>query len=262
MRKTCALLAGVLALAATALTEEPQKKGEKKEPPPVVLFVQPPAVIPGAPARLTIRGLRLEAASEVRIAAPGGLKAGCSVPIIEKKKSPPEGQEKPERVGDSQITVEVKVPAGLEMPSLSLVAVTPAGESRPREILIDSGSPPVAEKEPNNGFRTAQEIRFEETVAGTFGKQEDVDLYRFEGRAGERVHFEVAAARLGGPADPVLVLYDSGGEEVMSCDDGRESRDPMLEATLGQSGSYYLAVLDAGDQGGSTYFYRLVLSRR
>jgi len=261
LRTAAFLLTAVFAPAGIRAEEKDPKAAAKVEP-PVVLFAQPPAVLPGAPARLTIRGLRLEAASEVRFGAPRGLKAAFSVPVLEKGKVPLGPQEKPERLGDSQLTVEVKVPPDLGLPSLSFVAITPAGESRPQTILLDRGASPRAEKEPNGGFRTAQEIRLQETIAGSFGKPEDVDLYRFEARAGERVHLEVIAARLGGPADPLLVLYDAAGEEVQSRDDAGGSRDPILETTLLRSGWYYLAVLESGDQGGPMYFYRLVSSRR
>jgi len=249
------------ALSGARAEEKDPKAAAKPEPPPVVLFAQPPAVVPGVPARLVIRGLRLEAASEVRFGAPPGLKAAFAAPVLEKGKVVLGPQEKAERLGDSQITVEVKIPRDLGLPALSFVAVSPAGESKPQTILVERGAPPSAEKEPNGGFRSAQEIRLEETVSGSFGKPEDVDLFRFDCRAGDRVRFEVIAARLGGPADPLLVLYDEAGEEILIRDDTGASRDPVLEATLAAGGRYYLAVLEAGDQGGPVYFYRLTASR-
>jgi hypothetical protein len=259
------LRTGALFLAAAVALASPsglpaEEKDPKAEPPPVVLFSQPPAVVPGGPARLVIRGLRLETATEVRFGAPPGLKAAFGVPVLEKTKVQLGAQEKPERLGDSQITVEVRVPQDLGLTSLAFVAVSPAGESRPQTLLLDREALP-AEKEPNGGFRTAQEIPLGETIAGSFGKPEDVDLFRFDARAGERVRFEVIAATLGGPADPLLVLYDAAGEEILSRDDDGGSRDPILEATLTTGGSYYLAVLDAGDQGGPAYFYRLITTR-
>ena len=54
----------LLALA-TATGNGQEKKPEAKKEPPQIMLVQPPGVVPGSPARLTVRGLRLDAATRV-----------------------------------------------------------------------------------------------------------------------------------------------------------------------------------------------------
>src|SRR5262245_3595168 len=108
----------------------------------------PLGIKPGARSKLKIRGLRLDDASEVRFLAPGSLKAGLRAGILQREKVTVPPPEKPERVGDSQIEIEVEVPAWLESASISFTVVGPEGESAPRELLLDREDP-APEREPN-----------------------------------------------------------------------------------------------------------------
>jgi hypothetical protein len=238
-------------LAAAPRCAGQEKKPPKKEEPRVQLAV-PLGVKPGATTRVTLRGRKLEAASEVRL--PG---SKATAKLISKGKAPPPDKLPPEKFGDSQVVVEVTVPVGGVGPALSVVVVTPAGETKAHPLLLETTLPVVAEKEPNDGFRQAQKIALPQVIEGVIERPRDVDVFRFAGKAGQRVVFEVQAARYGSALDSILTLYGPGGSELASNDAGG-ALDSRLEAVLPQDGVYYLSLIDAHDRGGPLHVYRLV----
>jgi hypothetical protein len=223
---------------------------------PRVLIPQPLGAAPGVPTRLTLRGLRLDTATEVRCQAPK-----ATARLLGKGKAG--GVPKPEdlpRLGDTQVELELTLPPDYPGRTVTVSVVTPAGESPPHPLLVER-SPVAAEKEPNDGFRTAGPVVLPLELHGAIDRPQDVDVFRFEGKAGQRLVAEVHAARLGSPLDPVLTLYDAAGQTLASCDDAAGSADARLEVVLPRDGVYYLAVTDANDQGGSMYLYRLSVRR-
>jgi hypothetical protein len=227
-----------------------------KEGPKVVLPV-PLGVAPGKPVRLTLRGLRLDTASEVRCQAPK-----AKARLLGKGKAG--GVDKPEnlpRMGDTQVEMELTLPEDYPGRTVTVSVVTPAGESPAHPVLVERDAV-LAEKEPNNGFREAQAIRLPAQLHGTVGAPQDVDLFRLDGKAGQRLVCEVWAARLGSPLDPLLTLYDAAGNTLSSSDDSGGSADSRLDVTLSADGVHYVGVADANDQGGSLYAYRLSVRHR
>src|SRR5439155_9242842 len=97
-----------------------------------------------------------------------------------------------------------------------------------------------------------------QVVDGMVSRPKDVDVFRFDGRAGRRLVFEVLAARHGSALDSILTLYDAAGREVASNDDTPGSVGSRLEVTVPRDGVYYLSLIDAHDQGGPAHVYRLV----
>src|SRR5262249_20755590 len=140
--------------------------------------------------------------------------------ILSRGKTPVPNQQEPARVGDTQLVAEVNVPAGVTTSSLAFVVVSPAGESPPHRLLVEGKATVISEKEPNNGCRQAQPIRLPQAIDGVIDPLRDVDVFRFDGKAGQGVDFEVQAARYGSALDSVLTLYDADGHEVASNDDG------------------------------------------
>jgi hypothetical protein len=70
-------------------------------------------------------------------------------------------------------------------------------------------------------------------------------------------HVEVFAARYGSPLDSSLTLYTAAGQILATNDNHGGSADSLIETTLPRSGAYYVSVIDANDQGGPAYLYRL-----
>lgn len=232
-------------------------QGNKKEAPKdtfKVLQARPFGVEPGKTTRVTLRGLRLDAAKEVKLSPTG------SVKLVKKTKIPVPNQQDPARVGDSEAEVELQLPADIAGDAVAVVVVTPTGESASHKVLLDR-APLVLEKEPNDGFKQAQLVSLGRTVAGEISRAQDVDVYRFEAKAGDKIVVEVMAARLGSPLDSFLTLYDGAGQVLTMNDDLPGSRDSKIEATLKKAGIYLVAVTDANDQGGAAYAYRLSLRK-
>ena len=233
------------------------KKPEEKEA-PRVLVAAPLAVVPGPMGRVTLRGTNLDQATEVRVMAEGAV-----AKILSKGKINVPPKQDPLRVGSSQVEVELALPATLTAESVLLTVVTPAGETPAFALRILAAEAVLAEQEPNNGFRQAQRLETGRAVLGTIHEPRNVDVYRFDGKAGQRVVCEVVAARYGSGLDAMLTLYDDRGRTLAASDDvpagdnKASSTDSHFEHTLPADGVYYLSVIDAHDEGGSAHGYML-----
>jgi hypothetical protein len=138
--------------------------------------------------------------------------------------------------------------------------VTPDGDTKPHQLLVEAALPVVAEKEPNEGFKQAQEIQLPVVIEGMIERPKDVDVFRFTGKKGQKVTAEVLAHRYGSPLDAMLTLYNAAGQQVAFNDDlAPDTRDARLEVALPAHGEYYLVLIDAHDSGGPAYAYRLVV---
>ncbi|MEX0774742.1 MAG: PPC domain-containing protein [Phycisphaeraceae bacterium] len=132
-------------------------------------------------------------------------------------------------------------------------------------------APSCAEREPNDQPDRAQRFAIPMIVDGRIGAAGDVDVYRIDGRAGQRVVAQVTARRLGSPLDSLLRLYDDKGKVIAWNDDAVEKRghlhpdmgvqthqaDSYLSIELPAGGTYYLGVSDLTGHGGPEYGYRL-----
>jgi len=243
---------GLFLLIPVAFAPGQPKPPDMKDKPKVVVAI-PLAVPPGATTKLTLRGVKIDTATEIHVHDPKS-----SAKLLKKTKVGVGAQEDPNRVGDSQVEIEVTLPADYPMSTFSLSLVTPGGESEPYRLLVDA-EPAIAEKEPNNSFKQAQPIQLPQRIDGVIGQPQDVDVFRFEGKEGQQIVAEVFAARYGSPLDSFLTLYTAEGQIVASNDDMPGSSDSRIEATLPKTGVYYVSVLDANDQGGPAYVYRLVV---
>ncbi len=128
--------------------------------------------------------------------------------------------------------------------------------------------PETAEKEPNGAPGNAQRVRMPLIVNGRIDRPGDWDVFRFDGRSGDRVVAEVIARRLGSPLDSVLKLTDASGRQLAFNDDHEDKgsgldthhADSLVTAVLPAKGKYFLSVGDAQQRGGPEYAYRLRIS--
>ena len=253
MRTVATRLGLVLCCAIFMAAEE--KKDEKKKDPPKILMTIPLAVESGSNSTLKIRGLRLENASGIRF-------IDAKFPIDAKIKSkgkaePPKGLEAP-KAGDTQVEIELKLPAELAAGPLNFVLVTPDGETQPRSLSILSKGTSIEEREPNGSFRKPQDVELNKIILGQIGEPMDVDVFRFTGKAGQMIVAEVTAARLGSALDSTLTLYDQAGHFLASNDD-EGSTDSILRVRLEKDGQYLLTLIDANDKGGAAHPYQFLI---
>ena len=235
----------------------PSDAQDKKKPAaktePRVIFTIPLGAAPGKVTKLTLRGANLEYAKEVKVVDGLG-----SAKILSKGKAAVPDKN-PDKVGDTQIEVELKLESNITGNTVSLVVVTPEGETKAHHLLVDSALP-VADKEANEGFRTAQPISLPAVIDGTIGRQRDVDVFRLDGKKGQKLVAEVLASRFGSPLDAILMLHDAQGQQLAANDDfAKDHRDAKIELSLPADGSFYLSVIDAHDTGSNLHVYRLVV---
>ncbi len=104
------------------------------------------------------------------------------------------------------------------------------------------------------------------TVNGQIASGE-INRYRFEARGGQRLVFSVKARELvpfiadavPGWFQPVLTLYDAGGNELAFNDDFRFKPDPTLFFEVPEDGEYVLTITDALYRGREDFVYRITL---
>ncbi|QDU27633.1 hypothetical protein ETAA8_27210 [Anatilimnocola aggregata] len=249
-----ALLALVLCLSASAVHAQ-DKPPEKKDPPKVLMSL-PLAISPGKLAQITLRGQRLDQATEVTMA---GIDAAPKVEVKKKEKATVPNGLKAEEIGDSQVQIEFTLPNDFDKPEVQLVVASADGTSQPYSMLVLPAEKLVAETEPNEAFRKPGSIALGQTTSGSVHQQRDVDVFKIEGVAGETIVAEIFAARRGSALDPIMSLYDATGQLLVQSDDQPEHRDAILKHQLRAAGSYFLVLLDAHDRGSAAHPYLLQL---
>jgi len=128
------------------------------------------------------------------------------------------------------------------------------------------------ETESNNTPEEAQLIGLPKIINGRIAESGDVDMFRFKGRAGDKIVAEVYARRLNSPLDSLLRLIDSSGSVLQWNDDHvlKDSHlhkdvmglithhaDSYMLAELPKDGDYYVQLTDTQHHGGGAYGYRL-----
>jgi Bacterial pre-peptidase C-terminal domain len=249
-RLLCGLVVAVLLVVLPFAGAEPKKPDAK--PVPRVILAQPFGAKPGAAVKVTLRGLLLDTATVVRCLPKGEAK------ILKKGKVGVPDKMEPTRVGDTTVEAELTIPADVPGEMVTLIVEANGVASNAHSFLVDR-VPPVPEKEPNNGFKEAQAIALGSVIEGSISGPSDVDVYRFEGKAGQTIVLEVHAARLGSVLDSFLTLYDPRGEVLETSDDMEGSTDSRIEFKLPRDGVYYAGIVDAHDKGGPLHGYRLLL---
>jgi len=168
----------LIATVATAQKKEPEKKKDT----PRILHTVPLAVQPGTKQKLALRGKFLDVVKDVRVIGADGAK----LKVLGGKKSPPGNNQPAERLGDTELEIELELPKDVK-PGVALVA----GDSEPFKLLLPETVPTSKELEPNEGFATSRPIPVPGAVDATIKSDRDVDVFRFEGKKG--------CGRLAGP---------------------------------------------------------------
>lgn len=135
--------------------------------------------------------------------------------------------------------------------------------------ILEGDEPESVEQEPNSTRATAESLPVPGTVHGRLLDPGDVDWYRLELGAMQRIRLETIAHRfVRSPLDTALQLYDSSGALIAENDDeGREpgyesyhdfkTTDSRLDVTAPARGTYFLRVSDQNGTSGVRATYRL-----
>jgi len=257
MSRIALALLVLLALSAVEGFALQDDKKPPADPRPRISMALPLAISPGAVAKVTLRGLHLDQASDVKLAE---AIEGATVAITSKGKAEIPKETDPAVYGDTRVELEIQLPAEFAADKVGLVAVHPQGEAA-YSLKIVSKDRLVAEKEPNGGFATAQAVEAGQTIQGAIGQAMDVDVFKIAGKKGETWTMEVEAQKRGSVLDALLTLHDAAGHILATADDSEASRDPSLKVTLPKDGTYLITLIDAHNSGGATHPYLLNLRR-
>ena len=244
--------AATLILAAVSFAFAQDKKSDDKAP--KVILAVPLGIVAGKTNTVELRGLNLDTAAALHFTDPT-LRASVTA---KGKADLPQNQKK-ERLGDTQVKAAVFVPADFPGDAAAFSVETPDGKSAPATLAVLRPGAFVEESEDNGSFAKPQLLTLPMTVRGRIQAAQDVDVFAFEGQAGQRVTAEILAARLGSPLDATLTLWNASNTLLASADDSPGDRDPRLAFTLPAAGRYFLVVQDAHDAGSALHGYLLHL---
>jgi hypothetical protein len=137
------------------------------------------------------------------------------------------------------------------------------------QSLLVVDTPVTLEAEPNDTPEKAQPLTLPAIVSGRFDRERDADWYEFETTDAGPYAFEVHCERIGGRADPYLVIVDAKGTRVAELDDfghrinafDGHLRDPSGLVNLSAKAKYRVLVQDRYRRGGARYQYVLTVGK-
>jgi len=219
---------------------------------PSITATEPAALVRGRKETLKLRGFELKGATQLRFPSAEQI-------VVELKECTDAGAAKGlenKVVGDKQLVAEITLPADAPTGLIEYVLVTPAGEAKSKIIVLAQESS-IDEREPNEGFREAQELHVGQSVRGSIQSEKDVDVFAFPTMAGQQLRITVTS---GGPLlmDVAVQCYDSRGQFLAAADDG-PSRDPVMTLTTKTEGPIYICVTSSHDLGGPWHSYLMTI---
>ncbi len=217
-----------------------------------ITATEPASIVSGTKTTIKLRGFKLKESTELRFPMATEVKGE----ITEKNDAgPPKGLENT-LVGDTQLLADITIPANHPAGLLEYVISTPAGDAVGK-LRVLAANTSIDDKEPNNGFREAQELQSNQFARGALQSEKDVDVYAFLAKAGQHLRITVTS---GGPLimDAALHCYDARGQFLAAADDG-ESRDPILMLKSPTDGLVYFCISSAHDLGGEWNSYLLTV---
>lgn len=213
----------------------------KAAPAPTVGAVPPAAMKQGETIELKIAGQNLSGVASASVVNPRGL----SVELV-----------KPEKPNPNEIRLKITSAVDAALGDREMRLIGPAGVTKPLHLFV-SQYPVIAEKEPNNTPDQAQEIALPATLLGRIDAPGDVDQFRFHAAGGQTLIFDVHAARIGSPLDPVATIHSADGREMRATIE-RRGGDPVIVFHAADAGDYVLRLRDLEYRGGGDYVYRIV----
>jgi len=165
-------------------------------------------------------------------------------------------------------TRKVRIFSGNKTSESCLQALTDGKLSFPALRFDLDTLPERNEAAPVAGGGIPQNVPFPVIVNGTLDKPNEVDIYRFEGKAGQNIVIETRARQLGSPVDTLVTLADSRGNILATHDDQTNvftgllthHCDSVIDTRILADDTYEVRVRDNRGKGGPDYHYRLRIS--
>ncbi len=220
---------------------------------PAVAFAQP-KIPPTYPTLTSLASVGGKPGTTVDVALPGTnlLDATAVWTSFGGKATIADGQKDP-----AKLTAKIDIPAATPPGLYAVRVATKAGVSNLRPFVVDDL--PTTDEKDNNTKTKPQPITAPGVVLGTT-TAEVSDFYKITAKANEPLAIEVLARRIGSPFDPLLILHDAAGKELVGqyADDtpGLQG-DARVVYVPKADGEVVVEVRDSTYKGGADYAYRL-----
>jgi hypothetical protein len=209
---------------------------------PSISSTSPQAVQPGQSIDVTIRGANLTGASQL-------WRSFSSKTVLS-----PDVKDNGKNKAEVVFRVAVSEDAAVGVHGIRVA--TPGGVSAMKLLVVDDLHS-VSQQSGNTTRASAQTVSLPIAVDGvvaSLGRH----YFKFSAKAGQRLSFEVLARRIGSPLDPMIVIYDPAGREVVYNDDALGlSGDAQISHIFDVSGDHILELRDISYRGGNNYAFRL-----
>ena len=237
MKKLTALMTTAVLLAGNALAVDP-KVGNTRGYGDSFQWIKPLGAQRGSEVEVTISGYRLGDAKEIMFYDPG-----IEVLSITEPK-------------DRSVKAKFRVAKDARLGEYRFRLRTATGVSQVRTFNVGPFAN-VDEKEPNNEFKEAQELKGNVTVEGRVDSEE-IDYYKVNAKKGERISAEVEGVRLNMTLfDPYVAIQNMDGEILAESDDTPLAlQDPSITTIAPADGTYIVQVREAAYGGGRYSYYR------
>ena len=230
---------GLLPLVFAQPSEGEADKPKPNPPMPRLDAVAPRSAVRGQTVQLTLTGQNIAGATHLAI-SPSSLLARL-LP------------------GDpaqaNQVRCEVELPADFAPGLVTLRLQTPLGTTGSKSFHV-SPFAEVGEQEPNNTPAQGTTATLPATLTGTINARGDVDVWSFEGQAGQLLVFQLVGPHLGSALQGRLTVRDAASGKVLVSQVRRTGRNEVvLGYRVPQTARYLLEVSDRDNTGGGNHFY-------
>jgi hypothetical protein len=162
---------------------------------------------------------------------------------------------------DGVAPVEIAVPAD---PAIDTIWVAPKGGNGlhgwPVALKLSDHNE-LVEMEPNNEPAKAQPIPVPGGVTGRFQQADDLDIYRFKGKKGQKLIIQADTLELHSPSIVYMVVKNAkGAEQAKSNPEAAPPADQRVEVTPTEDGDYLLEVQHLNSAGGPNEAYRVTIT--
>ncbi|MBX6312933.1 MAG: PPC domain-containing protein, partial [Isosphaeraceae bacterium] len=200
----------------------------------------PRGAVRGTKRRVTLTGNGVGRAEAVVFPEPG-----VSATILPREKPDP-----------NKLDIEVDIAPEARVGLHRFGVRTPLGTPSFQTFAV-SADPEAAEAEPNEDPVRTKIVPLPATLLGTIDRPGDLDHFRFEARAGQRLVFETLARGMGSNLDGSLAILDEAGHVLAESQESGGGSDPLLFFEAPRAGVFTLRVVDAQFGGSGNHFYRI-----
>jgi hypothetical protein len=228
----------LLALLVGSGGSQVAAKDEVKNTPPQISSVFPQGARGGSQLEVTINGQNLSRTTQIIFSEPG-----VSARLL--------------KAANTKVRVKLEVAPDASIGPHHFRLVTPRGSSNLLIFRVGDLAE-TEETEPNDTFEKANRVQAPVTINARMAVDEDIDMYRLKAEAGERLIFDLLAARNGSGGDLALTLLDARGQIVKHSED-HFIWDPFISYTFKEAGEYFLAVRPLDGRGSPDFVYQLTI---